>query len=78
MVTFTLPYSYFKMSKADRALNAAGQAVQVEEEREMGVKIVDDETVRGDLTVWMEGDAVRGWLTFVGFVVAATVEVFYL
>jgi len=77
-VTFTLPYSYFKMSRADKALNAAGEAVQVEEEQEMGVKVVDDGIVSRDLTVWMQGGAVQGWLTFVGFVIAASVEVYYL
>ncbi|KAF3902645.1 hypothetical protein ABW20_dc0103381 [Dactylellina cionopaga] len=77
-VSFTLPYSYFKMSGATKSLTAAGEAVEIDEEKQMGLSVVDDDIVRGDMSKWMEGEGTKGWLVFVGFVVTAAVEVYYL
>ncbi|KAK6342633.1 hypothetical protein TWF718_008028 [Orbilia javanica] len=77
-VTFTLPYSYFKMSKARKSLVAAGQAVEIDEEKQLGLSIVDDSIVHNDLVTWTAGEATKGWLMLGGFVLAAAAEVYYL
>ncbi|KAK6533184.1 hypothetical protein TWF281_007336 [Arthrobotrys megalospora] len=77
-VTFTLPYSYFKMSKVRKSLMAEGQAVEINKEKELGLSVVDDDTVRGNMVAWMAGEATKGWLMFSGFVLATVVEVYYL
>jgi len=78
VVTFTLPYSYFSISNATKSLTAAGKAVEIDAEKQMGLSIVDDDIVRTDMTTWMKGEARKGWLVFVGFLLTATAEVYYI
>ncbi|KAK6330176.1 hypothetical protein TWF730_004672 [Orbilia blumenaviensis] len=77
-VTFTLPYSYFKLSRATKSLTAAGQAVEIDEEKQLGLSVVDDGIVHNDMMTWVGGEATKGWLVLSGFVLAAVVEVYYL
>ncbi|KAK6503962.1 hypothetical protein TWF506_002179 [Arthrobotrys conoides] len=77
-VTFTLPYSYFKVSKARKSLMAAGQAVEIDDEKQLGFSVVDDGIVHSDMVTWIAGEATKGWLMFSGFVLTAVVEVYYL
>lgn len=77
-VGLVIPYSYFKMSGPAKRLQAAGKAAEINEEKNMGLAVVDDEMVRNDLNAWTSGDQVRGWLVLTGFLIGTYVEVFYL
>lgn len=66
------------MSGPAKRLQAAGKAAEINEEKKMGLAVVDDDMVKDDLNAWTSGDQVRGWLVLAGFFIGTYVEVFYL
>jgi len=77
-VGFVFPYHYFKMSGPGKRLSAGGESVEINEEKHMGLQVVDDEMVKSDLKDWTGGNKLRGWFVLFSFVVGSYVEVFYL